>query len=426
VPGLTVAENIFLGREPVRFGGFIDYPSMNRMAREIMDSLHFDAPVTIPVSELRIGAQQLVEIGKALSQKARLVIMDEPTSALTGAEAEVLFSVVRELRSRGVSVIYISHRLDELYQIADRVTVMRDGRTVEVIPASGISRRELIALMVGRDLEQFFVREGEPAEEVVLRVRDLSRVSHAPGRPCLLEDISFEVRRGEQLGIAGLLGSGRTELLESLFGAAARDTTGSVEIEGEKIRLTDPRRAIQSGLALITEDRKGNGLILSMSVEQNLTLAALKDVLHLCVLSREKERALAEEYVDRLSIDVADLENPIGTLSGGNQQKVLLAKWLATRPRVLLLDEPTRGVDVGAKHELYLYLSKLAAEGVAVVMASSEMPELLSICDRIMVLREGRISCGRDESQPSSIGKRQPRRRSCRRPRQRPESGSDE
>jgi ribose transport system ATP-binding protein len=246
--------------------------------------------------------------------------------------------------------------------------------------------------MVGRDVDQFFVHGSAPGEEVVLRVRDLSRVSHAPGRPNLLENISFEVRRGEQLGVAGLLGSGRTELLESLFGAAAGDTTGTVEIEGEQVRLTDPRRAIHAGLALITEDRQGNGLILSMSVEQNLTLAALREVIHLCVLSREKERALSEEYVERLSIDVADLENPIGTLSGGNQQKVLLAKWLATRPRVLLLDEPTRGVDVGARHDLYLYLSKLAAEGVAIVMASSEMPELLSICDRIMVLREGRLS----------------------------------
>ena len=333
-----------------------------------------------------------MEIGKALSLEARLLIMDEPTSALTETETEVLFSVVRDLRSRGVAVIYISHRLDELYQIADRVTVMRDGRTVTVMPAGGVGRRDLISLMVGRDFEQFFVKEGTPREEVVLKVRDLSRLSHAPGRPYLLKDISFEVRRGEQLGVAGLLGSGRTELLESIFGAAARDTSGRIEIDGEPVRLTDPRRAIQAGLALITEDRKGNGLILSMSVEQNLTLAALREILRFCLLSRERERALAEEYVDRLSIDVADLENPIDSLSGGNQQKVLLAKWLATSPRVLLLDEPTRGIDVGAKHELYLYLSKLAEEGVAIVMASSEMPELLSICDRIMVLREGEVS----------------------------------
>ena len=392
VPGLTVAENIFLGREPTRFGGVIDYAAMNRMARDIMDSLHFDDPVTIPVSELRIGGQQLVEIGKALSLDARLLVMDEPTSALTGAEAEILFTVVRKLRSDGVSIVYISHRLDELYQIADRVTVMRDGRTVGVMNAEDISRRELISLMVGRDFEQFFVREGEPGEDVVFRVRNLTRVNEVPGRRALLDDISFEVRRGEQFGIAGLLGSGRTELLEALFGAAPRDTCGSVELEGVELDLSNPRRAIESGIALLTEDRKGNGLVLSMNVEQNLTLAALKELLHLCMISPGKERALAEEYVDRLSIDVADLGNPIESLSGGNQQKVLLAKWLATRPRVLLLDEPTRGVDVGAKHELYIYLSKLAEEGVSIIMTSSELPELLSICDRIMVLREGRVS----------------------------------
>ncbi len=392
VPGLTVAENMFLGREPTRFGGVIDYAAMNRMAREIMDSLHFDDPVTIPVSELRIGGQQLVEIGKALSLDARLLVMDEPTSALTGAEAEILFTVVRKLRSDGVSIVYISHRLDELYQIADRVTVMRDGRTVGVMNAEDISRRELISLMVGRDFEQFFVREGEPDEDVVFRVRNLTRVNEVPGRRALLDDISFEVRRGEQFGIAGLLGSGRTELLEALFGVAARDTRGRVELEGVELDLSNPRQAIEAGIALLTEDRKGNGLVLSMNVEQNLTLAALKELLHLCMISPGKERALAEEYVDRLSIDVADLGNPIESLSGGNQQKVLLAKWLATRPRVLLLDEPTRGVDVGAKHELYIYLSKLAEEGVSIIMTSSELPELLSICDRIMVLREGRVS----------------------------------
>jgi len=405
VPGLTVAENIFLGREPTRFGGVIDYAAMNRMAREIMDSLHFDAPATVPVSELRIGARQLVEIGKALSLDARLLIMDEPTSALTGTEAEVLFSVVRELRAGGVSVIYISHRLDELYQIADRVTVMRDGLTVDTMPASEIDRRALISLMVGREFEQFFVKEGEPGEDVVFRVRSLTRLNGVPGRRALLDDISFDVRRGEQFGIAGLLGSGRTELLEALFGAAARDTSGRVELEGVELNLSNPRRAIEAGIALLTEDRKGNGLVLSMNVEQNLTLAALNELLHLCMISPGKERALAKEYVDRLSIDAADLGNPIESLSGGNQQKVLLAKWLATRPRVLLLDEPTRGVDVGAKHELYVYLSKLAAEGVSIIMTSSELPELLSICDRIMVLREGRMSAlfDRDEATQARI-----------------------
>ena len=392
VGGLTVAENIFLGREPTIFGEIIDYPLMNSMAREIMDELHFSAPVTTPVSQLRIGSQQLVEIGKALSLNARLLVMDEPTSALSETEAEVLFAVVRKLRREGVSIVYISHRLAEIFQIADRVTVLRDGRTVGSMTAEGVSRQELISLMVGRDFKQFFVKEGEPAEEVVLRVRDLSRESSEAARKLLLEGVSFDVRRGEQFGIAGLLGSGRTELLESLFGAAAAFTQGEVELEGVKLNLSSPRKAIEAGIALITEDRKGNGLVLSMNVEQNMTLAALKEIVRLFMLSRERERALASEYVDRLSIDVADLQNPIESLSGGNQQKVLLAKWLATKPRVLLLDEPTRGIDVGAKHEIYQHLSTLAEQGVTIVMASSELTELLSICDRIMVLREGSVS----------------------------------
>lgn len=401
VPELTVAENIYLGREPTRFGDVIDYPRMNRMAQEIMDDLHFNAPVTIPVSQLRVGRQQLVEIGKALSLNARILVMDEPTSALSEAETEVLFAVVRKLRENGVSVIYISHRLTELSEIADRVTVLRDGYTVGSNLVKDTSRSELIRMMVGRDFQQFFVKEGEPGEDIVLRVKKLTRTSADPPRMPVFEDISFEVRRGEQFGIAGLLGSGRTELLEALFGAAAADTTGSVELEGVELDLSSPRKAIGAGMALITEDRKGNGLVISMNVEQNLTLAALRDLVRFSILSKTKERALAEEYVERLSIDVSDLKNPIETLSGGNQQKVLLAKWLATRPKVLLLDEPTRGIDVGAKHELYIHLSELAKQGVSIVMVSSELPELLSICDRIMVLRSGRVSALFDREEAS-------------------------
>ncbi len=392
VPELTVAENIYLGREPTRFGDVIDYQLMNRMAQEIMDELHFNAPVTTPVSQLRIGGRQLVEIGKALSLDARLLVMDEPTSALSEAETDVLFAVVRKLRREGVSIVFISHRIGELFQIADRVTVLRDGKTAGLMTSDEISRQELISIMVGRDFRQFFVKEGEPGEEIILRVQDLSRDDTDPaGRP-LLEGISFEVRRGEQFGIAGLLGSGRTELMESLFGAAAGHTTGTVELKGERLDLSSPGKAIDAGIALITEDRKGNGLVLSMNVEQNMTLAALKEIMRFLMLSKDRERALAEEYVDRLSIDVADLRNPIESLSGGNQQKVLLGKWLAVKPSVILLDEPTRGVDVGAKHELYQHLSKLSEQGVTIVMTSSELPELLSICDRIMVLREGRVS----------------------------------
>ncbi len=392
VPGLTVAENIFLGREPTTAGGFIAYPEMNTRAAGIMAGLGCEVPVTRPVGELRVAHQQLVEIGKALSQKARIVIMDEPTSALSETETEHLFRIVAQLKAGGVTVIFISHRLGEVFRLCDRVTVMRDGCTVCVRPAAGVSRRELISLMVGRDFEQFFVKEGSPDEEIVLRVSGLSRTDPAhPGR-MLLDNVSFAVRRGEMFGIAGLLGAGRTEVLEAIFGAAAGTATGRVELGGRTLALRSPRDAIACGLALLTEDRKGTGIVPEMSVVQNLTLAALHEVSRGPFILPARELALAGDYIGRLAIDTADPHQPITTLSGGNQQKVVLAKWLATRPAILLLDEPTRGIDVGAKHEIYIHLSHLTAAGMAIVLTSSELPELLSICDRIMVLREGRVA----------------------------------
>ena len=392
VPELTVSENIFLGREPSRFGGIVDYNKMNRMAKEILDDLHFTPSVTIPVSQLRVGHRQLIEIGKALSLNARILVMDEPTSALSEVETKTLFSVVEKLKNRGVSIIYISHRIGEVFEIADRVTVLRDGCHVGIRFVTDVSRQDLIRMMVGRDFNQFFVKEGEPVKEVVLEIEGLTRKNLGTERRPLIEDIAFRLRRGEQLGIAGLLGAGRTELLEAIFGADSVNTYGTLKLEGREIRLSNPQEAIEAGIALITEDRKGNGLVLSMSVEHNLTLAALKEVLQLFILSRRKERTLADKYIDRLSIDVKNVELSIETLSGGNQQKVMLAKWLAIKPKILLLDEPTRGVDVGAKHEIYVLLSELAKQGVSIVMTSSELPELLSICDRILVLREGRVS----------------------------------
>lgn len=392
VPGLTVAENIFLGREPTRFGGMVDYAKMNRMAEEILSDLHFNQSVTTSVSHLRVGHQQLVEIGKALSLNARLLVMDEPTSALSENETQVLFSVVRKLKDRSVAIVYISHRMGEVFEIADRVTVLRDGLHVGVESIENVSRQKLIQMMVGRDFNQFFVKEGRPEEDVVLRVENLKRRNPDAAKKPLIEDVSFVLKRGEQFGIAGLLGAGRTELLEAIFGVDSTATSGRVELEGKRVYITNPRQAIEAGIGFITEDRKGNGLILKMNVEQNMTLACLRDLLRLFIVSKKKERALAETYVERLTINVADLENAIDTLSGGNQQKVLLAKWLATQPRILLLDEPTRGIDVGAKHEIYELLSELTKQGISIVMTSSELPELLSICDRIMVLREGRIS----------------------------------
>jgi ABC-type sugar transport system ATPase subunit len=392
IPELTVAENIFLGREPAFLGEIVNYSEMNKKSEEILADLHFTAKVTLPVSRLRVGHQQLVEIGKALSLNASIVIMDEPTSAISEHEIKILFSVVQKLKERGVSIIYISHRMAEVFELADRVTVLRDGYIVGVRPVKDITRQELIKMMVGRDVNQFFVRERIPPKETIFEVKNLTRYHVDRTKTPVVSDVSFDVKRGELIGIAGLLGAGRTELLESLFGAAAADSTGTVELEGEKLNLKSPQDAIKSGIAFITEDRKGNGLILGMDIQKNMTLAALGKIVSYGIISPVKEKQLAENYANQLSIKMRKLDDPIESLSGGNQQKVLLAKWLATKPRVILLDEPTRGIDVGAKHEIYILLSELTKKGITIIMTSSELPELLAICDRIIVLREGKLS----------------------------------
>ena len=378
---------------------------MNDKAQYVLDDLHYSASVTAPVSSLNIGNQQLVEIAKALSLNARILIMDEPTSALSETETEVLFSVVKRLKDRGVSVIYISHRIAEMFVVADRVTILRDGYVVDVMNVSDVSRKKLIRMMVGRDINQFFVHKEEPRGDVVIKVTNLSRTKvDFSGKP-FVNNVSFAVRSGENLGIAGLLGAGRTELLEALFGADPSNTDGIIELNGVRQHFNNPLDAIESGIALITEDRKGNGLVSSLNITHNMTLAALKQVVRSGVLSREKEKELAESYINRLSITLRDMENPIESLSGGNQQKVLIAKWLATHPKVLLLDDPTRGIDVGAKHEIYKPLSELSRQGMGIVMVSSEISELLSLCDRILVMCEGEISAvfNREEATQEKI-----------------------
>lgn len=392
IPELTVAENIFLGREPAFLGAIVNYSEMNKKSEQILADLHFNAKVTTPVSRLRVGHQQLVEIGKALSLNARILIMDEPTSAISENEIKILFSVVKKLKEQGVSIIYISHRMAEVFELADKVTVLRDGYMVGVKSVKDMTRQELIKMMVGRDVNQFFVRERIPPKGTVFEVKNLTRYNVDRTKKPLVDDVSFDVKQGELIGIAGLLGAGRTELLESLFGAVASDSVGTVELEGEKLALNAPEEAIKSGIAFITEDRKGNGLVLGMDIQKNMTLAALEEIMSYGIISPIKEKKLAEDYTNQLSIKLNKLENPIESLSGGNQQKVLLAKWLATKPKVILLDEPTRGIDVGAKHEIYVLLSELTKQGITIIMASSELPELLAICDRIMVLREGKLS----------------------------------
>jgi ribose transport system ATP-binding protein len=392
VPELSVAENIFLGREPQRLPGLIDGARMVRDAAAILATLNFPAPPTTIVSRLRVGEQQLVEIAKALSLNARILIMDEPTSALSGTEARTLFGVIRRLTAQGTTIIYISHRLEDVFELADRITVLRDGRHVATLAAKQTDRRELIRLMVGRDVGEFFSRHRRPQERVVLSVRDLWR--EAPrgrgGRRRSVAGVSFDVRAGEIFGIGGLLGAGRTEILQTIFGAADGRWGGEIRLDGRPVAIASPMDAKRAGLSLVTEDRKFDGLVLGAGVDLNLALPSFDRLSRGGVVSVAAELALVLDYMQRLRVRARDRHQPAGTLSGGNQQKVVMGKWLATQPKVLLLDEPTRGIDVGAKAEIYELLSLLAQEGLAIVIVSSEMPELMSLSDRVLVMREGR------------------------------------
>jgi ribose transport system ATP-binding protein len=397
VPELSVADNMFLGREPVDLQ-LIQSGRMREGARRILDELGAPFDASARVGSLSVGERQLVEIGKALAANARVIAMDEPTAALTDRETERLFGVVARLKARGVGIIYISHRLEELQRIADRVTVMRDGQRVETRPMAGTTIAELIRLMVGRPLEDEF-----PARPF----RGSGRVAlHALGlrRRGVLHDVDLEIREGEILGIAGLMGSGRTELLRALFGADPIDG-GRILLDGRPIVLGSPADAIRRGIALVPEDRKEQGLVLQMMIRENVTLAGLPAVSPLGWVRRKAERAVAVGYVREMRIRTPSTERSTSDLSGGNQQKVVLAKWLFTGARVLLFDEPTRGIDVGAKAEIYELLVRLAAEGKAVVMVSSEMPEILGLSDRIAVLHEGRIAgvLSRDEASQEAI-----------------------
>jgi ribose transport system ATP-binding protein len=392
VPELTVAENISLGREPQRLPGLIDGARMVREAAAILATLNFPAAPTSVVARLRVGEQQLVEIAKALSLKARILIMDEPTSALAGNEAQTLFAVIRKLAAQGTTIIYISHRLEEVFELADRITVLRDGRHVATLAAAQTDRRELIRLMVGRDVAEFFAQHRKPQERVVLSVRGLwlEPPRGRGGRRRAIAGVNFDVRAGEILGIGGLLGAGRTEILQTIFGAADGRWGGEIRLDGRPIVIASPMDAKHAGLSLVTEDRKFDGLVLGAGLDLNLALPSFWRISRGGFVSVAAELKLVRDYMQRLSVRARDSRQLAGTLSGGNQQKVVMGKWLATAPRALLLDEPTRGIDVGAKAEIYELLAQLAQAGLAIVIVSSEMPELLSLSDRILVMREGR------------------------------------
>jgi ribose transport system ATP-binding protein len=382
VPDLTVAENIFLGRQPRRFG-MIDRRRMEAEAAELLERVGVPVSPRARVRELGIARLQMVEIAKALSLDARVLIMDEPTAVLTSEEVEKLFSIVRRLREDGVGVVFITHHLEEIAALGDRVTVIRDGRSVGQVPAS-TPEDELVRLMVGRSIEQQYPRERVKAGEPLLRVEGLTRDG-------VFHDVSFEVRAGEVVGIAGLVGAGRTEVVRAVFGADPYDA-GTVTVAGGKLRRHDVNAALDAGIGLIPEDRKGQGLVLDASVAENLGLVTLRSSTKAGLVDRKGQRRAAGRIAEQLGVRMAGLDQQVRTLSGGNQQKVVIGKWLLADTRVLILDEPTRGIDVGAKVEIYQLINELTAAGAAVLMVSSDLPEVLGMSDRVLVMAQGRIA----------------------------------
>ncbi|MBB3000263.1 ribose transport system ATP-binding protein [Paraburkholderia tropica] len=382
IPQLTVMENLFLGREPSRFG-MVDTAAMRKQARTWLDMV--GAQRIDPQTEagtLSIGQQQLVEIAKALSLNAQVLIMDEPTAALTNREIDTLFEIMQQLKARGVAIVYVSHRMEEIFRICDKISVLRDGHFVgeRAIPDTNFD--EIVRLMVGRELGERFPKRNHTPGDVRMQVENLADDGH-------IEGVSFEVRAGEVLGIAGLMGAGRSEILRTLFGAN-RKRAGTVKLDGKPLDVRDASSAIAAGIGFVTEDRKRQGLVLGMSVRENATLVHLDRYAKLGFVNDKAERSAVDGLIKQLRVRTRDAELDVKSLSGGNQQKVVFAKWLAKPPKVLLLDEPTRGVDVGGKAEIYTIVNQLAEQGVAIVMVSSELPEVLAMSDRILVMHQGR------------------------------------
>ena len=390
IPLLSVAQNVFLGREPRNSLGLIDKASMNREAAEILERYGIQADVTAPLRSLGLGVQQMVAIARAISVDARAVIMDEPTSSLEAREVETLFGVIGQLREEGVGVIYVSHRLEELYEICDRVTVLRDGRVAHTGELSDLSRLQLIAHMLGRELAEVekegatgFGEEHETAREPILVAQGLTQHPR-------LREVSLDVRPGEVVGLAGLLGAGRSETAKAIFGAEPLDS-GSVRMEGKNIKTGSPGAAIKAGIAFLPEDRKLEGIIPDLSVKENIVAAAMPRLARAGMVSEKAQAELVEEFMQSLGIKASSPDQPVRELSGGNQQKVLLARWLCMNPKVLILDEPTRGIDVGAKAEIQKLVDDLAVKGLGVILISSELEEITEGSDRVVALREGTV-----------------------------------
>ncbi|GAK55596.1 sugar ABC transporter ATP-binding protein [Candidatus Vecturithrix granuli] len=384
IPDMTIAENLFLGREPVRQKVFVKYSELNKRATRILQELNVNLDPTRKMRTLSLAETQLVEIAKALSYHSDVIIMDEPTSAIGDKEVEQLFAVITRLKRQGKGIIYVSHRLEEIFTIADEVTVLRDGKYIATKATQAIDRSQLISLMIGRKMEEEFVKDNIPTDEALLVVKDFTKAGQ-------FRNIHLTLRKGEVLGIFGLMGSGRSEFLHTLFGVSQPDQ-GQIFLENTSIRIARPSDAIKHGIAYVTEDRKETGLVLTSSVKENISLTCLKRLSNLVFINGKQEQRDVMQMVEMFRVKTPSLQQLVVNLSGGNQQKVVLGKWLLTRPKILLFDEPTRGIDVGAKREIYNFISDYTNRGSAVIMVSSELPEIIGMSDRILVFRRGELA----------------------------------
>ncbi|WP_312469735.1 ATP-binding cassette domain-containing protein [Neobacillus sp.] len=383
IPHMSVAENVFIGREPRKTKGIIDRKQVKQETRKWLERVGLTriSPDTL-ITDLSVAEQQLVEIAKALSFNSKIIIMDEPTAALNDEETNKLLSIMKELRHQGMGIIFITHRLEEVQKVADSIAVLRDGKYIGSALVKNVTKEDMVTMMVGRELTDLFPEKGAPSNDVILEVKDVSI-------PDMLQNINFTIKKGEIVGIAGLMGSGRTELSKAIFGLY-QNMSGTIKVDSKVVK--SPRGAIDAGIALVTDDRKQEGLVLGLSVYENLLLPTYRKISRFGILKRKKKDEIVNRWVKDLKIKVHDPSVEVRTLSGGNQQKVVLGKWLQMNPKVLILNEPTRGIDVGAKAEIYQIMKRLTEDGISIIMMSSEMPELLGMCDRILVMNDGRIT----------------------------------
>ena len=393
IPNLTIAENIFLGRELTTSFGLLDKNKMRLATQQLIDKLKLAvAPDTI-IATLKLGQQQVVEIAKALLTNAEVIIMDEPTSAISESEVEILFTIINELKKENKAIVYISHKLDELFKIADRFIVLRDGKMIEQGDMQGMTHDGIIKRMVGRNITAID-KQTKPTgkQETLLQLENIFLKHPAKNGEEILHDISFTLHRGEIVGIFGLMGAGRTELLETIFGLHSGRMSGKIYIQQKERKIKSPADAVKAGIALVTEDRKKDGLIQGMDVKTNISITTLNDLEEFGVLNSKRESKLAKKYIGELMIKTSSEKNLVGNLSGGNQQKIVLSKWLATNPKILLLDEPTRGIDINARYEIYKLMAALVTKGLGIIMVSSELPEILAVSDRVLVVAEGKLT----------------------------------